>query len=538
MFGLDQNWTLRNVTTNPTDHLELLEGTVPCLAIYGSAISGFAAAATVAGNALFMALQDGGAAGATVGFDGASFTGTTGAGSASANGNAGNAGDWNLVGAVGGNATGGNGGRGGGLNLTLGAPGTGGTPLLGGAFTITGADSYTYSRLGVGTYNRANITTTSTDGLVLENATAATDGVRNQWAPRLRFRAQSYRYNAGATNETHDWIIENEPSAADAAATTSVLYFKTSRAGAAYTSPFYVSNLGNVTILGTYTGETLRSAANDATLTIQSRAFTVADSAIEMATGAWTNSTGAAVAVEIKPTWNQTGDASAIGLLLNPTVTAIGSGGYVPIEARRNGITTTPSDGLLLSNTTASLVGTTVQMSPRLRWMSHAWKSDATAGDQTQEWTASVLPATGATKTTSLWRLGNSDNGGGFTYPFTVSELGMGTLLGGLTLSACNLVTDTTTGMQIATAAAQKLGFWAHAPVVQPVAMTPQLTTITYTAPGSPDYALQNLVQNTGFGFATADEGNTALSVIANLQARVAELEARLTGCGMIAAAA
>jgi len=38
----------------------------------------------------------------------------------------------------------------------------------------------------------------------------------------------------------------------------------------------------------------------------------------------------------------------------------------------------------------------------------------------------------------------------------------------GLTLSALNLITDTSTGMKIGTATSQKLGFWNAAPIVQP----------------------------------------------------------------------
>lgn len=67
-------------------------------------------------------------------------------------------------------------------------------------------------------------------------------------------------------------------------------------------------------------------------------------------------------------------------------------------------------------------------------------------------------------------------------------------------------------------------------------ALTAQLTTITHTAPGTPDYAIQNFTQSSPFGFVTADEANTVLSVIANLQARVAELEARLEALGLVAA--
>lgn len=67
-------------------------------------------------------------------------------------------------------------------------------------------------------------------------------------------------------------------------------------------------------------------------------------------------------------------------------------------------------------------------------------------------------------------------------------------------------------------------------------ALTPQLTTITHTAPSSDDFAIQNLTQTSPFGFVTADEGNTVLKVIANLQTRLAEVEARLEAAGIVAA--
>ena len=66
-------------------------------------------------------------------------------------------------------------------------------------------------------------------------------------------------------------------------------------------------------------------------------------------------------------------------------------------------------------------------------------------------------------------------------------------------------------------------------------ALTAQLTTITSTAPVTPDYAIQDLTQTTPFGFVTKDEGNSVLSVIANLQTRVSELEARLQALNLIA---
>lgn len=112
------------------------------------------------------------------------------------------------------------------------------------------------------------------------------------------------------------------------------------------------------------------------------------------------------------------------------------------------------------------------------------------------------------------------------------------TINGSLTLSAQNIVTDTTTGMKIGTGTTQKIAFYNSTPIVQPTALTVQLTDITYTAPGTPDYAIQDLVDSasgSAFGFATKDEGNTVLSVIKNLQTRVQELEDKLQALGLLA---
>lgn len=70
----------------------------------------------------------------------------------------------------------------------------------------------------------------------------------------------------------------------------------------------------------------------------------------------------------------------------------------------------------------------------------------------------------------------------------------------------------------------------------QPAAMTAQLTTLTHTAPGTPDYAIAALINSSAYGFASADEGNSVLKVIANLQVRLAEVEAILEGMNAVAA--
>lgn len=70
--------------------------------------------------------------------------------------------------------------------------------------------------------------------------------------------------------------------------------------------------------------------------------------------------------------------------------------------------------------------------------------------------------------------------------------------------------------------------------VPQVVANTAALTTITSTAPVTPDFAIQDLTSTTPFGFATKDEGNSVLAVIANLQTRVTQLETKLKVYGLL----
>jgi hypothetical protein len=104
---------------------------------------------------------------------------------------------------------------------------------------------------------------------------------------------------------------------------------------------------------------------------------------------------------------------------------------------------------------------------------------------------------------------------------------------GGGTARPMELQTDGTTRINIA--ANGDIGFFGVTPVAQQTELTDELTTITHTAPGTPDYAVQDLVDTGGFGFVTKDEGNTVLSVIANLQARVNELETKLVALGFLA---
>lgn len=70
----------------------------------------------------------------------------------------------------------------------------------------------------------------------------------------------------------------------------------------------------------------------------------------------------------------------------------------------------------------------------------------------------------------------------------------------------------------------------------QVAALTAQETTITHSAPSSADYAIADLTSSSPYGFVSADEGQTVLQVIANLQIRLAEVEAALESFEIVSA--
>ena len=104
-----------------------------------------------------------------------------------------------------------------------------------------------------------------------------------------------------------------------------------------------------------------------------------------------------------------------------------------------------------------------------------------------------------------------------------------------LVLRNTKIIIEGEDGLMIGTEPTDKLAFFGETPVAQQTAQTAGLTAITHTAPGTPDYAIQDLVSVTPFGFVTKDEGNTVLSVIKNLQTRVTELETKLNALGFLA---
>ena len=95
------------------------------------------------------------------------------------------------------------------------------------------------------TANQPNITTTSTDGLIAANATAATAGVPVQQSPRIRLRANVWNTTATAANNTNDWWIESVP--VSGTTPSGLLKFMSSLNGGAAVLKLSLDSVGNLT---------------------------------------------------------------------------------------------------------------------------------------------------------------------------------------------------------------------------------------------------------------------------------------------------
>lgn len=85
---------------------------------------------------------------------------------------------------------------------------------------------------------------TSADGLVLQNLTAAANGLQ-QWSPRVRLSGQGWKTNATAASQQVDWIIENQ-TVQGTSAPTANLEVSVQVNGAGYNPALIVSSAGVV----------------------------------------------------------------------------------------------------------------------------------------------------------------------------------------------------------------------------------------------------------------------------------------------------
>ena len=98
-----------------------------------------------------------------------------------------------------------------------------------------------------GTLTKNALATTSTDGLTIQNATAATAAVPVQTSPRLRFRSNVWNTTATAANNTDDWWMESLPVSGTTPSGT--LRFVSSLNGTAATIPVYFTTAGTIYVI-------------------------------------------------------------------------------------------------------------------------------------------------------------------------------------------------------------------------------------------------------------------------------------------------
>ena len=220
-------------------------------------------------------------------------------------------------------------------------------------------------------------------------------------------------------------------------------------------------------------------------------------------TGVWTFNPGAGIRTPIL-LCDISGSVSGTG----PSLTD-GSGFYAEFQLPSVGLTADRfyifpdgSGSLVVSGVAASLVGTTgstFDTNTSLSGASFKHISDSSrrlrfvlsgaAGNN------NIVISSTAARTYTFRDLSGGvvlDSGSALTsgrVPFvttggalTDSSLFLFATASGLTLSALNLITDTTTGMKIGTATGQKLGFWNTTPIVQPTTAVAAATFVTNTS--------------------------------------------------------
>ena len=99
---------------------------------------------------------------------------------------------------------------------------------------------------------------------------------------------------------------------------------------------------------------------------------------------------------------------------------------------------------------------------------------------------------------------------------------------------AGNIILNTTTGTQIGTASAQKLGFYGVTPVDKGAVLTTVTSAATYTLSGAADAAFSVVTSGVNFSLQTAAEFQGLLNTVVNTKTRMDEMESRIQDTGLV----
>ncbi len=260
------------------------------------------------------------------------------------------------------------------------------------------------------TLNINGIAATPTDGLVLSNGTAATVGVTSQLGPRIRWVTSGWDSD-GSVAVSQFWTVE--PTPISGTTVTSILKFGVSSDNVTYTYPMTIRSDGMLAILGDIyirsAGYLYGSVTTEGYLRLGSSAM-----GLEIS-----RNTSDAFSTLTIDNVSATNTGNILDLKSQSVIRAtIDNNGVYNVK--RDGIATTSSDGIILSNNTASTAGVPVQQAPRANFLSQVWNGSA---NELSNWILETVPTSGATPTSAL-KFGYSRNGGAYSYKLHLTSDG------------------------------------------------------------------------------------------------------------------
>jgi hypothetical protein len=256
---------------------------------------------------------------------------------------------------------------------------------------------------------------TPDDALIVKNTTAATVGM-DQFSPALRLQGFGWGTTAG-TSQACDWRIYHITS--QGLVPTSLLRMDVSIAGGAFTTPFSLANSGALSI-----GSLSVSAGAWISWSGRSNLASSANGLFELLNGAGTDFTRL----------NFGGTTSAFPAIARSTtfldLVLADASGPCQVSCGKNAIGATPTDALIIKNTTAAALGAQ-QWSPAIRLQASGWGTTL-GSSQGCEWRVYVAPVQGLVPTNPLV-FASSVAGAAFAAVASISTAGS---IAGTSLSA------------------------------------------------------------------------------------------------------
>lgn len=283
-------------------------------------------------------------------------------------------------------------------------------------FRVNNANKMVMDSTGLITVVGDAIANTPTDKLTLSNTTAAATGTANQqFSPALHFSGQGWKTTATAASQSVDfreYVVPIESTTNPSAN----LVWDFSVNGGAYANKMTLSSAAALSGLGSLTSSTISTLGVNTTGAGNTVGFGTA--------GTYNSSSTQQVQFSFHPVITQTGTAGFTALKITPFLSSVGSGVNLLFDVGtntaqagggthtskfnidNNGLTTisgnaianTPTDRLVLSNTTSAATGAANQQySPALTFSGQGWKSNATAASQAINFRQYVIPVEGTT---------------------------------------------------------------------------------------------------------------------------------------------